>query len=110
MKINNLNTVNVVIFAGGKFREKCWRDITRGVIFHYTTPISFIKAYGFYFSRGGNFREEDKSAKKKNKKITPHENFHVYSKQINILPEWSSVSTNNSMNFGRIWNRSICDV
>ena len=31
---------------------------------------------GFLFSRGGNFREEDKSAK-----ITPHENFHVYSSQ-----------------------------
>ena len=40
-----------------------------GVIFHDTTPISFIKAYGCYFLHGGNFREEDTSAK--NAKITP---------------------------------------
>ena len=35
-------TVNVVILAGGKFRKNVGD----------TTPISFIKAYGFYFRMG----------------------------------------------------------
>ena len=48
--------------------------VSRGGNFHDTTPISFIKAYGFYF-RMGNFWEEDKSLK--NAKIT-----HVYSTQM----------------------------
>ena len=39
-------TVNVVIFAGGKFR------ISRGGNFRDTTPISFIEAYGFYCCLG----------------------------------------------------------
>ena len=56
-------------FHWRKISRKCWQDITLGSNFHDTIPISFIKAYGFYFSRGGNFREEDKSAK--NAKITP---------------------------------------
>ena len=49
------NTVNVVIFAGGKFRENVGETFQLGVL----------------FSRGGNFREKDKSAK--NAKITPRE-------------------------------------
>ena len=32
---------------------KCLQDISRGGNFHDTTPISFIKAYGFYFRVGG---------------------------------------------------------
>ena len=46
------STVNVVIFARGKFREKDWQDISRGGSFHDTTPISFMKAYGFIFAWG----------------------------------------------------------
>ena len=50
------------------------RHFTRqGGNFHDTTPISFIKAYGFYF------REEDNSAK--NDKNYPHakiSTFKVY--------------------------------
>ena len=42
-------TVNMVIFAGVKFLRKCWQDISYGGNFHDTTPISFIKVYGFYF-------------------------------------------------------------
>ena len=46
------HNVNVVIFAGGNFSQKCWQDITRGGNFHDTSPVSFIKAYGFYFGMG----------------------------------------------------------
>ena len=66
-----MHTVNVVNFAGVKILRKWWQDISRGGNFHDTTPIYFIKAYGFYFS--GNFCEEDKSAK--NMKITPTRKF-----------------------------------
>ena len=60
-------------FRWGKISRKCWQDISRGGNFHETTPFSFINSYGFLFSRGGNFREEDKSAK--NAKITPTRKF-----------------------------------
>ena len=53
----------MVIFAGGEFCENLSKTFHRGGNFHDTTPVSFIKAYGIYYSRGGNFREEDKSAK-----------------------------------------------
>ena len=62
-------------FRWGGISRKLWQDISLGGNFHDTTPISFIKAYGFYFlfSRGGNFREEDKNAKNAN--ITPTRKF-----------------------------------
>ena len=65
-------TVNVVIFAGGKFRENVGKTFHVGVIF---TILSYFvhKAVWALFSRGGNFREEDKSAK--NAKIIPTRNF-----------------------------------
>ena len=59
------DTVKVVIFAGGNF-AKCWQDISREGNFHDTTPISFIKAYGFYFCVGVIFAKIDKSAKREN--------------------------------------------
>ena len=62
------DTINVVIFA----RAKCWQDISRRGSFHDITHISFIKAYGFLFSRGGNICE-DKSAK--NAKMTRTQKF-----------------------------------
>ena len=65
-------TVNVVILAGGKFGKNVGD----------TTPISFIKAYGFYFRVDGNFREEDKSVK--NVKITPTRKFPRLQYIINI--------------------------
>ena len=52
-----------VFFSLGEISGKCWQDISRGGNFHYTTPIPFKKAYGFLFPSGGNFRDEDKSAK-----------------------------------------------
>ena len=52
------NTVNVVIFAGGKFRENVGKTFHVGVIF--TILLTFPS---FLFSRGGNFREEDEIAK-----------------------------------------------
>ena len=66
-------TVNVVIFAGGKFSRKRWQDISRGGNFHETTPFSFINAYRFYFRMGVIF------VKTKTRKLPPCENLHVYS-------------------------------
>ena len=72
----NCYTVNVVIFAGGNFRENVDKTFHVGVIF---TIFSWYYSYFLHkgiwvlFSRGGNFREEDKSAK--NVKITPTRNF-----------------------------------
>ena len=92
-----------------KISRKCWQDISRGGNFHDSTPISFKKAYGFYFPVGGYFREEDKSAK--NAKIHPKKNFHVYSNLLDIIiislvisvgvscppPHlWSKITTSNS--------------
>ena len=36
-------------FRWGKISRKCWQDISHGGNFHDTTPISFLKAYGFYY-------------------------------------------------------------
>ena len=47
----------------GKISLKCWQDISRRVNFHDYIPFFFIKAYIGFISCGGNFREEDKSAK-----------------------------------------------
>ena len=67
-------TVNMVIFAEGKFR----RDISCGGNFHDSTLISFIKAYGFYFRMEVIFAKKSKARKKKNTKTTPTRNFHAY--------------------------------
>ena len=63
------SSANVVIFLGGKFREKCCYDISHGGNFHDTTPFSFKKGMWLLFLLGDNFRKEDKSAK--NSKSTP---------------------------------------
>ena len=56
----------MVIFAGGKISKKGWQDISRGGNFHDTTPIPFIKAYGFYFRVGVVFAKKTKRKKRKN--------------------------------------------
>ena len=76
---NSKHTVNVVIFAGGKFRENVVKDISRGGNFHDSTPICFIKAYGFYFRVGVIFAKKTKA--RKTRKLPPREKFHVYSKR-----------------------------
>ena len=48
--------------------------MSRGGNFHDTTPISFIKAYGFYFPVGVIF-----ATKTRLRKLPPRENVHVYS-------------------------------
>ena len=53
---------------------ECWQDISRGGNFHDPTPISFIKAYGFYFRVVVIFAKKTKT-----RKFPPRENFHVYS-------------------------------
>ena len=64
-------------FHWGKISRKCWQDITRGGNFHDSTPISFIKAYGFYFRVGVIFAKKTKA--RKTRKLPPRENVHVYS-------------------------------
>ena len=66
-----------VFFRWGKISQKCWQDISRGGNFHDTTPISFIKTYGFYFSLWVIFAKKRKA--RKTRKLPPRENFHVYS-------------------------------
>ena len=57
-------------FCWGKISRKCWQDhISRGGNFHDTTPISFIKAYGFYFRVENFFAKQTKE--QKNAKIIP---------------------------------------
>ena len=70
--MNYQNTVNVVIFAGGKFRENIGETFHVGVIF--TILLLFLQnGIWVFFSRGGNFRGEDQNAK--NAKITPTRKF-----------------------------------
>ena len=63
-------------FRWGKISRKCWQDVSFGGNFYDTTPISFIKAYGFYFHVGLIFMKKTKARKKR--KLPPRENFHVY--------------------------------
>ena len=60
-------------FRWGKISRKCWQDISHGGNFHDSTPYFLHKGIWVLLSRGGNFREEDKSAK--NAKITPTRKF-----------------------------------
>ena len=64
-------------FRWGKISRKCWQDISCGDNFHDTTPISFIKAYGFYFHVGVIFAKKTKAPIKR--KLPPCENFNIYS-------------------------------
>ena len=64
-------------FRWGKISRKHWQDISRGGNFHDTTPISFIKAHGFYFRVGVIFAKTTKA--RKTRKLPPRENFHLYS-------------------------------
>ena len=43
--------------------NKNLQDISRGGYFHDTTPISFIKAYGFYFRVGVILAKKTKTRK-----------------------------------------------
>ena len=53
-------TVNVVIFAGGKFCKNVGKTfhVSRGGNFQDTTPVSYIKAYRFYFHVGAIFAKK----------------------------------------------------
>ena len=61
-------------FRWGKISRKCWQDISRGGNFHDPAPISFIKAYGFYFRAGVILAKKTKT-----RKLPPPGNFNVYS-------------------------------
>ena len=64
-------------FRWGEISRKGWQDISRGGNFHDSTPISFIKACGFYFRVGVIFAKNTKA--RKTRKLPPRVNFHVYS-------------------------------
>ena len=70
-------TVNVVIFAGGNFRENFGKAFNVGGNFHDTSPISFIRAYGFYLCVGVIFTKN--TTARKTQKLSSRKNFHVYS-------------------------------
>ena len=70
-------------FRWGKISRKCLQGISRGGNFHDTTPISFIKAFGFYFRVGVIFAKKTKA--RKTRKLPPRENFHVYSIRLKHL-------------------------
>ena len=54
-------------FAGGKFRENVGKTFHGGGgDFHDTTPIFFIKVYGFYFRVGVIFAKKAKREKRDN--------------------------------------------
>ena len=58
------DTINVVIFAVGKFRENVGKTFHVGVIFTILpAPISFIKAYWFYFHVRVIFAKKTKTRK-----------------------------------------------
>ena len=65
-------------FCWGEILQKCWQDISRGGNFHDTTPISYIKAYTFYFYVGVIFAKKITKARKK-WKLLLRKNFHVCS-------------------------------
>ena len=64
-----------LVFAGGKFHENVVKTFHYGGNFHDTTPISFIKAYGFYFRMVVIFVKKTKA--RKTWKLPPHENFQT---------------------------------
>ena len=70
-----VGTVNMVIFAGGKFREDIVKTFHVGVIFTIILLHLYFLHKGIWvlFSHWGNFLEEDNSAK--NTKITPTQKF-----------------------------------
>ena len=82
-------------FRWGKISRKHWQDISRGGNFHDTTPISFIKAHGFYFRVGVIFAKTTKA--RKTRKLPPRENFHLYSMIDEIFMDNWKIGTNESV-------------
>ena len=80
----SVNTKNVYCklgyFRWGKISRKCWQDLSRGGNFHDTAPISFIKAYGFFFAWGLFSRKRQKREKRKN---YPHAKISTFT--LNII-------------------------
>ena len=73
--------------------RKYWQDISRWGNFHYTSPISFIKASGFYFRVGVIFEKRTKARKREN---NPHAKISTFTAihSLNIcLLRWSSLQT-----------------
>ena len=56
----NYSTVYMVIFPRRKFPENVDKTFFGGGNFYDTTPISFIKAYGFYIQVGVIFAKKTK--------------------------------------------------
>ena len=66
-------------FRWGKFRENVGKTFHVGLINFYDTTIAFIKAYGFYFSRGVIFAKETKA--RKTQKI-PHAKISTFKAKV----------------------------
>ena len=95
--INKIDSPSLVYckrgyFCWGKISRKCWQDISRGSNFHVTTPISFIKVYGFYFCPVGVYFAKKGHEKREN---YPHPKIStfkvadwltVWHKESHILP------------------------
>ena len=76
-----MHTVNVFIFAGGKFRD-CFTRILREVAnFAIKTNLPSYFCY-FVISAWGNFRDKSKIAK--NAKFTPRQNFNIDSIHVHV--------------------------
>ena len=83
-KIGQIEYCKSGYFRWGKIRRKLRQDISHGGNFHDTAPISFIKAYGFYFCVGVIFAKKTKAWK--TRKIPPRENFprlqYIYNEEL----------------------------
>ena len=70
-------------FRWGKISRKCWQDLSRGGNIHDTAPISFIKAYGFFFRVGLFSRKRQKREKREN---YPHAKISTFT--VCLLQHW----------------------
>ena len=89
-------------FCWGKMSWKCWQNISCGGIFHDSTPISFIKAYNFYFHVGVIFAKKTKA-----QKLPPCKNFHIYSTYIDIRVKNQLTQRRKNFLNRLLWRRSL---
>ena len=94
-----VHTVNVVIFTGGKFRKNVGNTFHVWGNFHDTTPVSFIKAYGFYFHVGVIFAKKTKA--RKMQKLPSTRKFLHLQERI-LLSRCLLIPTGNADSFGHL--------
>ena len=89
----------MVIFAGGKFRKNVGKKFHLGGNFYDTTPISFIKAYGYYLRVGIIFAKKTKAHK--TRKLTLRENFYDYSTFFSVAHFHDFVACNRCLSISQ---------